>query len=150
MDAVLRGAVTYIVLLIIFRAAGKRSLAEITTFDFILLLIISETTQSALVDNNNSLTNTLILVVTMIGLDIALSWFKERSKVLDRTVDSAPLILLVDGAPLHERMMKARVDESDVLAAARLIHGLERLEQIKYAVLERNGEISVIPKSSAA
>ena len=146
MDAVLRAAVTYFILLLIFRAAGKRSLAEMTAFDFILLLIISETTQSALVDGNNSLTNTVLLVVTMVGLDIALSYVKEWVRPLEKAMDSVPLIILAYGVPLDDRMRKARVDEADILSAARRSLGLERLDQIKFAVLETNGGISVIPK----
>lgn len=146
MDAVLRAAATYFVLMLIFRAAGKRSLAELTAFDFILLLVISETTQSALVDGNNSLTNTVILVVTMVGLDVALSHVKERFRRVEKAMDSVPVIILADGRPLADRLRRARVDEGDILAAARRIHGLERLDQIKYAVLETNGGISVIPQ----
>ena len=146
MDAVLRAAVTYFILLVIFRAAGKRSLAEMTAFDFILLLIISETTQSALVDGNNSLTNTVLLVVTMVGLDIALSYVKEWFRPIEKAMDSVPLIILAYGVPLADRMKKARVDEADILSAARRSLGLERLDQIKFAVLETNGGISVIPK----
>ena len=146
MDAVLRAAATYFILLLIFRAAGKRSLAEMTAFDFILLLIISETTQSALVDGNNSLTNTVLLVVTMVGLDIALSYVKEWVRPLEKAMDSVPLIILAYGVPLADRMKKARVDEADILSAARRSLGLERLDQIKFAVLETNGGISVIPK----
>ena len=146
MDAVLRAAATYAILLIIFRAAGKRSMAEMTAFDFILLLIISETTQSALVDGNNSLTNTVILVVTMVGLDIALSFVKDWIRPVERAMDSIPLIILAHGVPLYDRMRKSRVDEADILSAARRSLGLERLDQIKYAVLETNGGISVIPK----
>lgn len=146
MDAVLRAAATYFILLLIFRAAGKRSMAEMNAFDFILLLIISETTQSALVDGNNSLTNTVILVVTMVGLDIALSYVKEWVRPVERAMDSIPLIILAYGVPLVDRMRKARVDEADILSAARRSLGLERLDQIKFAVLETNGGISVIPK----
>jgi len=146
MDAVLRAAGTYFILLLIFRAAGKRSLAEMTAFDFILLLIISETTQSALVDGNNSLTNTVLLVVTMVGLDIALSFVKEWVRPLEKAMDSVPLIILAYGVPLADRMKKSRVDEADILSAARRSLGLERLDQIKFAVLETNGGISVIPK----
>ena len=146
MDAVLRAGATYVILLLIFRAAGKRSLAEMTAFDFILLLIISETTQSALVDGNNSLTNTVLLVVTMVGLDIALSFVKEWVRPLEKAMDSVPLIILAYGVPLADRMKKSRVDEADILSAARRSLGLERLDQIKFAVLETNGGISVIPK----
>lgn len=146
MDSVIRAAVTYVFILLIFRVAGKRTLSEMTAFDFVLLLIISETTQSALVDKDNSLTNTIILITTMVGLDIGLSLVKQRSRSIDKLLDGTPLLILENGIPLPERLRKSRVDESDILAAARQAHGLERLDEIKYAVLERNGGITIIPK----
>jgi uncharacterized membrane protein YcaP (DUF421 family) len=60
------------------------------------------------------------------------------------------LVIVEDGKPLKDRMERARVDESDVLVAARERQGLERLDQIRYAVLERTGEISIIPKQRTA
>jgi uncharacterized membrane protein YcaP (DUF421 family) len=57
-----------------------------------------------------------------------------------------PLVVVENGQPLRDRMNKARIDEDDVLTAARQLQGLERMEQIKYAVLERNGGISIIPR----
>ena len=69
MDSVIRAAIVYGFVRLVFRIAGKRSVAEITTFDFVLLLIISETTQTALVKNDNSITNAMILIVTIVGLD---------------------------------------------------------------------------------
>ena len=60
MDSVIRGLVVYLVLLIVFRFSGKRTLAQTTTFDLVLLLIISETIQQALLDNDNSMTNGLL------------------------------------------------------------------------------------------
>jgi uncharacterized membrane protein YcaP (DUF421 family) len=146
MDAVLRGAITYLIVWLIFRVAGKRSLAETTTFDFVLLLIISETTQSALTNNDNSFTNTILLVTTLVGIDVALSLWKQRSERVDKLLDGVPLLILADGIPIAERLDKERVGEDDILAAARRYHGLERLEQVKYAVLERNGGITIIPK----
>ena len=145
MDSVLRGVAIYVFLLLIFRISGKRSLAQVTTFDFVLLLIISETTQQALLGENFSLTNAMLLIVTLIGLDIGISLLKQRSPRLEKLVDSVPLILVENGHPIKERMDKARVDESDILASARELQGLERMEQIKYAVLERSGGITVIP-----
>lgn len=149
MDSVLRGLLTYVFVALIFRVAGKRSLAEMTSFDFVLLLIISETTQSALADTDNSMTNSLILVVTMVGMDVLLSLVKQRFKTAEKVIDSVPLVILEDGKPIKERLDKSRVDEQDILAAARTLQGLERLDQIKYAVLECNGGISIIPKEEA-
>lgn len=146
MEMVLRGAAIYLALLVIFRIAGKRALAQITTFDFVLLLIIGEATQQALLGDDYSVTNSVLIIVTLIGLDIAFSLLKERFKTLEKLMDGVPLVIVEDGKPLKERMDKARVDESDVLTSAREAHGLERMDQIKYAVLERSGGISVIPK----
>lgn len=146
MDAVLRALVVYGVLLVVFRAAGKRSVAEITTFDFILLLIISEAVQEALIDGDGSMTNAFVLVITLVGVDILISVLKQRWRWFDRLVDGSPLVVMADGQLLRQRMKKARVDEADILSAARASHGLERLDQIKYAVLERNGGISIVPK----
>jgi uncharacterized membrane protein YcaP (DUF421 family) len=149
MDGILRGVAVYIFLLLIFRLAGKRSLAQITTFDFVLLLIISETTQQALLGDDFSITRAFLLIVTLMILDIGLSLWKQRSPQLEKIVDGVPLVILEEGQPLKERMDKARVDEEDILTAARELQGLERLDQIKYAVLERSGGISIIPKVKA-
>ncbi|MCC6628606.1 MAG: DUF421 domain-containing protein [Chloroflexi bacterium] len=148
MDSVIRAIAVYAVLLLIFRIAGKRSLAQISTFDFVLLLIISEAIQQALLGNDSSMTNALLVVVTLVGLDIGLSLIKQRSQQLEKVVDGMPVVLLADGKPIKERMDKERVDESDILVAARSIQGLERLDQIKYAVLEQSGGISIIPKEA--
>lgn len=145
MDSVLRATVVYAVLLVLFRLAGKRTLAEVTTFDFVLLLIISEATQQAMVGSDNSMTNSLLLVGTLVGLNILLSELKLRFAGIERVLDGMPLLILEHGKPLVDRMAKERVDVDDVLDAARESHGLERLDQIKYAVLERDGKISIIP-----
>ena len=78
MDSVLRASAVYFGLLIIMRLAGKRSLAQITTFDFVLLLIIGEATQNALLGQDFSMTNALIVIVTLVGIDIGLSLLKRR------------------------------------------------------------------------
>ncbi len=139
----------YAILLVLFRLAGKRSLAQITTFDFVLLLVIGEATQQALLGNDFSLVNAFVVVLTLLGLDVGLSLLKQRSTVLDKLVDDVAVVIVDDGRPLKDRMDKAWIDELDILAAARELQGLERIDQIKYAVLERSGGISVIPKPAA-
>jgi uncharacterized membrane protein YcaP (DUF421 family) len=146
MDPILRALAIYLILIVVFRIAGKRSLAQITTFDFVLLLVIGEATQQALLGNDFSVTNAFLVIVTLVGLDIGLSLVKQRSQTVDKLLDSVPLIVLEDGRLLEERMKKARVDEYDILARARELQGLERIDQIKYAVLERSGGITIIPK----
>ncbi|MFO7168227.1 MAG: DUF421 domain-containing protein [Chloroflexota bacterium] len=146
METVLRGVAIYVVLLVVFRIAGKRTLSQATTFDFVLLLIIGEATQQALLGEDFSVTNAILIIITLIGVDIALAKLKGRSATLEQLIDGVPLVIVEDGRPLKDRMVRARVDEDDVLTAARETQGLERMEQIKYAVLERSGGISIIPR----
>ncbi len=85
----------------------------------------------------------------MLLIDILLSLFKERSPKVGRFLDGVPLIVVEYGKPLTARLRKARLTEEDILEAARQSQGLERLEQIRFAVLEKNGQISVIPEPGA-
>jgi len=145
MDSVIRVVEMYLFLLLVLRLSGKRTLAETDTFDLLTLLIISETTQQAMVDHDHSMTNAFLLITTLVGLTILISVLKQYLPTFSKVVDDKPLVIVEHGKPLKERMNKSRVDEEDVLESARLVHGVERLDQIKYAVLERSGEISIIP-----
>jgi uncharacterized membrane protein YcaP (DUF421 family) len=149
MDSVVRAAAVYLALLLLFRIVGKRTLAETGAFDFVLLLIIAEATQQAMIDDDNSMTNAFLIIVTLLTLNIGFSFLKQRSPLVDRLIDDVPLLIVVDGNPLKDRMDRARVDERDILQAARETQGLARLDQIQYAVLERDGAISVVPKQAA-
>lgn len=146
MDSVIRGLVVYAFLLVIFRISGKRTLAETTSFDLILLLIISETTQQAMVDNDHSVVNAFLLIMTLVGISIGLSLLKQRFPKLEQMLDGTPLTIIENGVMHKERMDKLRIDKNDVMEAARQIHGLENLDQVKHAVVERSGSISIIPK----
>ncbi len=146
MDAIVRGLAVYLFLLILFRIAGRRTLGNITNFDFVLLLIISEAPQNAIIGNDYSVTNGFLVILTLVGLDIVFSFMKQRFPAMERYVNGLPLILVEQGRPLKDLMNRVRVDEQDILASAREKHGLERMEQIKYAILETNGMISIIPK----
>ena len=149
MDAVIRAASIYFFLLLVFRLAGKRTLVEATPFDLILLLIVSEATQQAMIGDDFSLMNAFIVIATLVSLDIVLSAVKQRFPRVEQALDGVPLIIVEAGKPLRERMQKARIDDEDILAAARKSAGLERMEQIKYAVLERDGGISIVPNKDA-
>ncbi len=146
MGSVLRASAIYVVLMVIFRISGRRTISQITTFDFVLLLIISEATQNAMIGNDYSMTNGFLVIITLVGLDILLSLWKQRSPAIEKLLDGVPMVIVEDGQPLRDRMKRARIDDDDVLTAARELQGLERMDQIKYAVLERSGGISIIPR----
>lgn len=147
MDAVLRAGAIYLVLLILFKLSGRRSLAQLTTFDFVLLLIIGEATQQALLGEDFSVTNMVLVVATLIVLDVGASLLKRRNDRLARLLDGSPTIIVEDGVLMQWRMDKARLTLDDVMESAQE-SGLERLEQIRYAIVERNGKISIIQRSA--
>jgi uncharacterized membrane protein YcaP (DUF421 family) len=148
MESILRGAATYLFVWVIFRLAGKRTLAQITTFDAVLLLIISETTQAALIDDNNSFTNSILLILTMLGIDVALSHVKQLFPAVERVMDGVPLVILDSNGLKQEYMDNERVSKEDVLHAARDLQGLANLDEIQYAVLEQTGDITIVPKQA--
>jgi uncharacterized membrane protein YcaP (DUF421 family) len=146
MDSVLRAAVVYAFLLLSFRLTGKRTLAQITAFDFVLLLIVGEATQQALLGNDFSVINACVVIGTLMFLELVLSFVKEKWPKFDPILESTPIVIVENGKLMVDRARRERVDLNDVLAAAREHHGLERLEDIKFAVLERSGGISIVPE----
>jgi uncharacterized membrane protein YcaP (DUF421 family) len=149
MDPLIRALAIFFFLMLVFRLSGKRTLKDVTIFDFVLLLIISETVQQAILDDDYSLTNGIVVISAYLVLDIGMSMLK-RIPLFERMLDGLPLVVVENGNPLKDRMRKSRLDEDDILEAAREAHGLERMDQIKYAVLERNGNINIIPKDKSA
>jgi len=147
MEPILRGAAIYLIVWLLMRITGKRSLAQVTIFDFVLLLMIGEVTQQALLGNDFSVPNAFLAILTLIGIDMVVTLASHRWPAFNKFANDVPLVLIEDGRVIHDRLQKSRVSEDDILAQARMTQGLERMDQIKYAVLERSGGISVVPRS---
>jgi uncharacterized membrane protein YcaP (DUF421 family) len=145
MEPVIRAAVIYLAVMIFIRLSGRRTLAELTVFDFVLLLIISEATQQGMIRDDYSLTNAIVVIVSLILIDIILSLIRQRWNAVDRWFEGVPMVLIDNGRLLKDRLDRARVDENDILEAARRLRGLENMSQIRYAVLEKDGNITIIP-----
>ncbi|OQA03444.1 MAG: hypothetical protein BWY69_00457 [Planctomycetes bacterium ADurb.Bin401] len=145
MESVIRAVSVYIFLLILIRFSGRRTMGQMTSFDFILLLIISEAASTGLTGEDNSITNSIIVISTLILIDIIFSIFKSKWSVFDKAIDGVPTVLIYDGKIQKENIARSRTDLEDILDTARADKGLEKLEQIKYAILEKNGHISIIP-----
>jgi uncharacterized membrane protein YcaP (DUF421 family) len=144
-ESAVRSAGVYLILLIIFRVSGRRTLAQVTNFDLILVLIIGDATQQALVGTDQSFGTLLVVVATLVLMDIALSRAKQRWPTVDAVVDGLPLPLITRGTAHRQRMDSEGVTADDVLTAARETHGISRLDEVDAAVLEQNGGISIVP-----
>ncbi|WP_019819361.1 DUF421 domain-containing protein [Saccharomonospora saliphila] len=149
MDVVLRAVAIYLIVVVLFRITGKRTVAQVTTVDLVLLLIISEATQQALIGDDYSVTTAALAIITLILLDRTADFAKFRSRMVGRLVEGVPVVLVEHGRALEHRLAKEHITTDDVLAAARHQQGLLRMEQIDYAILESSGAISIIPVSTA-
>jgi uncharacterized membrane protein YcaP (DUF421 family) len=139
----------FALLMLLFRVTGRRTLGSMTSFDFVVLLIISEATQQAMVGDDPSLTNAALVASTLLLCNVGLSLLKVRSAGAKRVLEGVPTLIVAHGTPLRDRLERARVDEEDVLSAAREMQGLERMEQVRFAVLEANGRITVVPEPAS-
>ncbi len=143
METVIRGLAIYLILLLIVRLSGRRTLSQMTPFDLILILVISETTQQAMVGDDFSITNAVVLVVTLFSIDIGLSFAKRHWPKAERVIDGVPTLLIVNGEPDMDALRKSRVSMDDIAEATRR-QGIPDLRHVRYAVLEVSGHISVI------
>jgi uncharacterized membrane protein YcaP (DUF421 family) len=149
MDSVIKATVVFFVLWAIIRVSGRRTLGEMTAFDFVLFLIIGGSTQRAITGQDYSLINALLLVATFVTLDIGLSIVETRWPAMRPILNAQPMILVENGYLLTRRTRRARITEGNILEAARRLHGLERMEQIKFAILESTGAITIVPAVQA-
>lgn len=146
METILRAVFMYLFLLFIIRVAGNRTLNEMTTFDFVLLLVLGDASQQALTRNDYSFINAVIIIGTLVLLDILLTYAKQYFPWFDKMLEGTPIILVNNGKIQQKIMNRVKVDKSDILEAARKNLGLESMDQIKYAILEKEGEITIVPK----
>jgi uncharacterized membrane protein YcaP (DUF421 family) len=149
MESVLRGLAVYAIILVVVRVSGRRTMAEMTPFDFVLILIVAETTQQALLGDDFSITNAVVLVITLFLVDIGLSYVKQWLPWLAKVLDGKPALLIANGKPDKQALRLARVGMDDIMSAARSKHGLERMDQVKHAILEADGTVSIVPISSS-
>ncbi|CAM6191470.1 MULTISPECIES: DUF421 domain-containing protein [Citrobacter] len=147
MDMVLRAIAIYLILLIVIKIAGRRTLMQMTSFDLILLLIISEATQQALLGEDFSVTGAMLTIITLVVVDILFGYLKKKIPGAENLIDGAPVILVAHGAANQTKLQKVSVSCDDIMLAARQNHGILEMKEIKYAILERNGQISIIPET---
>jgi uncharacterized membrane protein YcaP (DUF421 family) len=148
MELVIRAVFIYAFILLVLRISGKRQFSEITTFDFVLLLIISEAVSQGLYGSDDySLTASLVLVTTLVGMDILFSVLKFRLRFLQGVLESKPTLLVQDGNIIQSHLAQERIDEDDILSAARIGFGIDSLAGVRHAILERDGSISIVPRA---
>lgn len=136
----------YVFLLVIVRMLARRPGAQMTPFEFVLVFLIGGVIILATVGDDRSMTNCFSGVIAICLMHRLVGMLKQRSARFANIVDGTPLVLLKDGEWQVRIKKIAHIDDMDVMAAARE-KGVRTLDEIKYAILERNGAISIIKKS---
>jgi uncharacterized membrane protein YcaP (DUF421 family) len=145
MAAVIRAFFGYTFLIFIVRLVGRRPGKQLTPFEFVLVFFMGGLTLTAMIGTDASFTNAICEIITVALTHFALAWLRAKSPRFARLTDGTPLILFEKGQWRSETLEGKAIQEEDVLASARE-SSIPLLENIDTAVLERNGEINVIPQ----
>jgi len=143
---VLRALYFYVFVMLVYLTAGKRAMGQINALDFTMMLVVAAAAGAGMMGNVSLVDATLVLM-TLVVSNIVTTTAKRRWVSFDRLIDGVPLLLVEDGHILKDRLDETRVREEEIMSAAR-DKQIERFDQIKYAVLERRGNITIIPKST--
>lgn len=146
MDMILRAVAIYLILVVVFKIAGRRALLQMTSFDLILLLIISEATQQGLLGNDFSVTGAALCIITLIVMDMLFGKIKKYLPGAEEMIDGTAVVLVENGVLMRKKMKMADISEDDIMVSARNNQGVTELAEIKFAILESNGHISIIPQ----
>ena len=142
-----RALLVYVVMLVVIRLLGKRTIGNFSAFDLLVALMLGEIVDE-IIYGDVSLAQGFVAIFTLAAVEYANSWFSYSSDTANRWVEGEPTPLVVDGRLQREAMRKERMHERDVMAELRLA-GIEELEKVKKATLETDGEVSVIRQSWA-
>ncbi|HEY2769914.1 MAG TPA: YetF domain-containing protein [Solirubrobacteraceae bacterium] len=146
MDLVIRAAVIFGFIFLVTRIAGRRQLSELEPFDVILLVVLGDLVQQGITQSDESVTGTLIVISTITLLSVAVGWLSFRFARVRLITEGEPIILIHDGELVERNLRRERLTRSDLEEEARG-QQLTSLDQVRWAILEDGGSISIIPKS---
>ena len=144
-EIVLRTGIVYLFLVAVIRISGKREVGQMSVLELVVILIISDAVQNSMVGENTTIWGGLVAVLTLIGLDLLLKAISHRSRRLRRAIEGEPRLLIRDGRVLERALAEEKIELSEVRAALRE-HGVEHIDDVRMAVLETDGSISVISR----
>src|SRR2546423_13275721 len=139
MDLVLRALIVYLVVFAFTRALGRRELSPLQPFDLIMLVVIGDLIQSGVTQNDLSVTGVLLVLGTIGTLQVLTSFVAFRFRRLRPMLQGEPVVLVDNGELVSANMRRERLDLNDLAGKARL-SGIAALDDIRWAVLETNGE----------
>lgn len=145
-EKIIRPVCVYIFLVVAVRAAGRRELAQLNSFDLVVLMMLANTVQNATIGNDNSMIGGLIGVSALLAVNWVVTRFLYRHPAVDRLLEGGPVELIRDGRVLRRQLDREIITEEELLEAVRK-QGLRNVTDVARAVLETGGTISVVPRT---
>jgi uncharacterized membrane protein YcaP (DUF421 family) len=145
MDIVLRAFVAYVVILFLTRVVGRRELGSLEPFDLILLVTIGDLVQQGVTQNDFSLTGMALAIGTIGALTVVFSYLPWRFQVLRPVLEGVPTILVDNGDVIEKNLKRNRITQEEIAAAGRA-QNIASIADVRWAVLETNGQITFIKK----
>ncbi|KGM51290.1 membrane protein [Lysobacter concretionis Ko07 = DSM 16239] len=142
-EFVLRSVAVYVAVMVLVRLSGKRAVGQFTPFDLVLLILVGNAVQNGMNGGDNSLTGALLLVVSLMVLNYAVAWLSARYPAVRKLVEGSPVELARDGHIFRDVLRRELVSRADFDKAMRESSCMD-LDQIKLALLETNGRISIV------
>ncbi len=146
MNVIIRAAAAYLILLFAVRLIGRRTASMMAPFDLVVLFLFGGALMAGVLGDDHSMTAAISAVFSIGLMHTSVSNLKRWSEWFGRLVDGTPVVIYECGDWHQDRMRGMRVLESDVMAAVRQ-KGLMCLEQVRYAVVERDGKVSIVAES---
>jgi uncharacterized membrane protein YcaP (DUF421 family) len=146
MDLVIRATVVFLFIFLVTRIAGRRELSALEPFDLILLVVLGDLVQQGITQSDQSVTGTLIVISTITLLSVAVSWISFRSAKIRVATEGEPIVLLQDGQIIQRNLRRERLTHGDIEEEARR-QQIASLGDVRWAILEKEGSITFIPKS---
>ena len=144
-EFVARAAIVYVFLVGLLRLTGKRQVGQLAPFDLVLLLVLSNAVQNSIIGSDASLPGGLISAATLVGLNYLVGVLTYRSRKVEDLIEGRPQLLIHDGRLYEDVLAGAKITSHELHAALRQA-GCSEVEEVKTAMLEINGAISVLPK----
>jgi len=144
-ELVIRGILVYLFLVIVLRISGKRQIGQLAPIDLILLLVLSNSVQNAMNGGDNSFIGGVISAITLVGTHYLVAFLSFKFKCFEWLVDGSPTTLISDGV-LNQKAMDSEFLTIKELESAMRANGIEDISKVKKAVLENDGNISIIVK----
>jgi uncharacterized membrane protein YcaP (DUF421 family) len=137
-------AVIYMFLIVALRLLGRRQLGQLTVIDLVVVLVLGSAVETAMIHGNISLAAGLVSAGTLLVLNQALTWAFVRSPRLSHLVGGGPILLIHDGHVVEEHLYRAAMTRADLMEVLRS-KGFETPNDVRAAVLETDGSVSVVP-----